>query len=49
MHTIRIRQSRGGADGRLVETVELFSRRQGEEIPFMRMEEEGTVYRPVTP
>lgn len=47
--TIRIRQSRGGADGRLAETVELFSRRQGKEIPFMRMEEEGTVYRPVTP
>lgn len=47
--TIRIRQSRGGADGRLAESVELFSRRQGKEIPFMRMEEEGTVYRPATP
>jgi hypothetical protein len=47
--TIRIRQSRGGTDGRLAESVELFSRSQGKEIPFMRMEEEGTVYRPATP
>jgi hypothetical protein len=44
--TVRISQSREEAAGRLTETVELFSRRNGEETPFMRMAEEGTVYRP---
>ena len=34
------------AAGRLTETVELFSRRHGAEVPFMRMAEEGLVYRP---
>jgi hypothetical protein len=47
--TIRISQSREEADGRLAETVELFSRRNGEEVPFMRMSEEGIVYRPTAP
>lgn len=47
--TIRIRQTRGTAEGRLREVVELFSKRDGHELPFMRMEEEGTVYRPVVP
>lgn len=44
--TVRISQSREGADGRLAESVELFSRRDGKEIPFMRMAEEGIIYRP---
>ncbi len=45
--TIRIRQERPAHEGRLEETVELFSRKKGLEAPFMKMEEEGTVYRPV--
>jgi len=47
--TVRISQSRQDAAGRLAETVELFSRRNGEEVPFMRMMEEGIVYRPTAP
>jgi hypothetical protein len=47
--TVRISQSREEAAGRLAETVELFSRRNGEEVPFMRMKEEGIVYRPNAP
>jgi hypothetical protein len=47
--TVRISQSRQEAAGRLAETVELFSRRNGEEVPFMRMTEEGIVYRPTAP
>lgn len=47
--TIRINQSREEADGRLAETVELFSRRNGKEVPFMRMTETGVVYRPTAP
>jgi hypothetical protein len=47
--TIRIRQTRGTAKGRLEEVVELFSRRDGREIPFMKMREEGMVYRPIAP
>src|SRR6185369_6111161 len=47
--TVRISQSHEEAAGRLAETVELFSRRDGEEIPFMRMAEEGVVYRPASP
>jgi hypothetical protein len=47
--TVRISQSREEATGRLAETVELFSRRDGKEIPFMRMAEEGVVYRPAAP
>lgn len=45
--TVRIRQERPVADGRLEETVELFSRKDGREVPFMKMEERGLVYRPV--
>jgi hypothetical protein len=45
--TVRISQDRGGSTGRLAETVELFSRRDGVEIPFMRMAEEGIIYRPI--
>ncbi len=45
--TIRIRQERPAHEGRLAETVELFSRKKGLEVPFMKMEEDGTVYRPV--
>lgn len=44
--TIRIRQARGTTRGQVEEVVELFSRREGREIPFMRMQEEGIVYRP---
>ena len=44
--TVRIRQERSAADGRLEETVELFSRKGGREAPFMKMEEQGLVYRP---
>jgi len=47
--TIRIRQSRETTYGRLEEVVELFSRRGGKEIPFMRMREEGIVYQPISP
>jgi hypothetical protein len=46
---VRISQNREEASGRLVETVELFSRRDREEIPFMRMAEEGIIYRPAAP
>jgi hypothetical protein len=45
--TIRIRQAPGTADGRIEEVVELFSKRNGRELPFMKMQEEGIVYRPV--
>ena len=47
--TIRIRQTRGTAKGRLEEVVELVSRKDGREIPFMKMQEEGIVYRPIAP
>ena len=47
--TIRIRQTRGSARGRLEEVVELFSRKDGREIPFMKMQEQGMVYRPIAP
>jgi hypothetical protein len=47
--TIRIRQNRGATYGRLEEVVELFARRGGKEIPFMRMREEGIVYQPLSP
>jgi hypothetical protein len=45
--TIRIRQERPALEGRVRETVELLSKGKGREIPFMKMEEEGLVYRPV--
>jgi hypothetical protein len=47
--TIRIRQTRGSARGRLEEVVELFARKDGREIPFMKMQEQGMVYRPTAP
>jgi hypothetical protein len=47
--TIRIRQERPAAEGRIQETVELLSKGKGREVPFMKMEEEGLVYRPVRP
>lgn len=43
--TVRIRQ-RSSRDGHLEETVELYSRKHGVEQPFMKMEEQGLVYRP---
>ena len=45
-NTIRIRQRLEASSGRLEETVELLSRKGGKEVPFMKVEEEGTVYRP---
>lgn len=45
-NTIRIRQHRGIQNKRFEEVVELFSREKGREVPFMKMEEEGTIYRP---
>ena len=47
--TIRIRQSRATQNGRLEEVVELFSRKNGQEVPFMKMQEEGIIYRPIAP
>ena len=47
--TIRIRQTREATQGRFKEVVELFARREGREIPFMRMQEEGIIYRPAAP
>ncbi len=47
--SVRIRQDRSSAPGRLQETVELFSRKDGREIPFMRMQETGVLYRPAVP
>ncbi len=47
--TIRIRQTRGPARGRVEEVVELLSRKDGRGIPFMRMHEEGIIYRPIAP
>lgn len=44
--SIRIRQEPPDAEGRIRETVELFSRKKGREAPFMRMEESGRLYRP---
>ncbi|MGE5344797.1 MAG: hypothetical protein ACM3JH_02490 [Acidithiobacillales bacterium] len=45
--TIRIVQERSAGEGRLREIVELLSKKKGGETPFMKMEEEGLVYRPV--
>ena len=36
-------------EGRVQETVELLSKGKGREVPFMKMEEEGLVYRAVRP
>ncbi len=41
--TIRIRQSPRTAEGKMEEVVELFSKRDGLEIPFMKMQEEGRI------
>lgn len=43
---IRIRQ-RPSRESHLEETVELFSKKDSVERPFMRMVEQGLVYRPV--
>ncbi len=45
--TIRIRQTRGPTKGRVEEVVELFSRKDGREVPFMKIHEEGAIYRPI--
>jgi hypothetical protein len=47
--TIRIRQDQSTSPGRLAETVTLLKKEKGGEKPFMKMEEEGLVYRPVSP
>jgi hypothetical protein len=44
--TIRIRQARGPDKGRVEEVVELFSIKDGREVPFMKMHEKGVIYRP---
>ncbi len=44
--TIRIVQQRSAGEGRVRETVELLSKKKGLEKPFMKMEEDGVVYRP---
>jgi hypothetical protein len=44
--SVRIRQEPPDPEGRIRETVELFSRKNGTEIPFMKMEEAGQLYRP---
>lgn len=46
--TIRIRQDPASAPGKLAETVTLLKKEKGGEIPFMKMEEEGLVYEPVS-
>ena len=43
--SIRIRQTPRTPNGNVEEVVELFSKRDGREIPFMRMQEEGMIYR----
>ena len=45
---IRINQTRAFKEGKLEEVVELYSKRDDREVPFMRMEEKGTIYLPVT-
>ena len=47
--TIRIRQDQTSSPGRLAETVTLLKKDKGGEKPFMKMEEEGLVYKPVSP
>jgi hypothetical protein len=47
--SIRIRQDRSASSGRLRETVELYSKRDGREVPYMKFEEEGLIYRPDGP
>ena len=47
--TIRIRQDQTSAPGNLTETVTLLKKAKGGEKPFMKMEEEGLVYRPLNP
>jgi hypothetical protein len=48
-NTVRIRQTRGATEGRLAEVVELLLKRDKRENPFMKMQEEGIVYRPIVP
>ncbi|HSB37001.1 MAG TPA: hypothetical protein VLH41_08985, partial [Thermoanaerobaculia bacterium] len=47
--TIRIRQDRSTSPGRRMETVTLIKKGKGTETPFMKMEEDGLVYKPVRP
>ena len=46
---IRISQTRTGTQAGFEEFVELFSVREGHEIPFMRIQEEGSIYRATVP
>ncbi len=46
---IRIRQTRASTEGRIEEIVDLFSRKKGREVPFMRMHEKGLIFRPIAP
>lgn len=47
--TIRIRQDQSASPGRLRETVTLLKKDKGTEKPFMKMEEDGLIYKPVRP
>jgi hypothetical protein len=40
---------RPSVECRVQETVELLSKKKGREVPFMKIAEEGLVYRPVRP
>ena len=44
--SVRSRQEPPDPEGRIRETVELFSRKDGTEVPFMKREETGQLYRP---
>lgn len=43
---VRITQTPAERPGRIAETVELYSKRRGGDVPFMRIEEEAVAYRP---
>ena len=45
-NTIRITQDYRYEEGILVETVELYKKKDGQEIPFMKNEEEALIFRP---
>ncbi len=47
--TVRITQRRPRTQGQVAETVELFSRKEGAEKPFLKLEEEGVTHQPETP
>lgn len=46
-NTFRITQRISYADGRLIETVDLFKKKDGAELLFMKMEEEAVIFLPM--